>query len=616
MQKQSQGPFESINRIVGSLNILKIVLDIDTFLEWVDKNHPEVKKTEIFLGYRFLIESAICTFANTLHLDSSLIIEEDYVYFRATHFTDINFKKFPVTCEKTALMKNIQNNLLFVLHAGTFNKLRKEAKIFSTCILIPFSHMQNKHCGSISGFSYDEAIKFSAMRTSQIFLSDTSKGIPLGFIVSPLKRPIKKAEFSKIFLGYKIGLQYLWFVLVGKDQFETSGLNRLNEASDWVYEEPWPPSIQSNHDSSMKRTDLDTYFSVIQDKIIEPLEERRPLIKSFNFFHLKGRTPKRLLKPLLSYHEELKLSVCEKIRFNLLWYDVELLDSSQEAIFNGVPAFLTLLTGSIQLKQKLANGEEAIICKFIHPSDDGNNDYTYGVLIESQSGLGLSDYSGWILCYDCCGDDDAFSGFGHDFIESLLIDYEKQKKIILKEMVIEKAKFKKCVKDLIIKGFKTKSALRTLKYAKPDRILVDKLQLAKGLIPEFLTYYVQSQKNEGKVDWKIKENKGQKDVTCDFDNRFLLIECKLDPNTIRLEKEFFNIDRKLRSIKTNKEKIGQFWFYRSPNPLVSKRYRELQNDYAKKDVLISDYYEIEENLKTERIWRNTKLNDVKWILGK
>jgi hypothetical protein len=318
----------------------------------------------------------------------------------------------------------------------------------------------------------------------------------------------------------------------------------------------------------------------------------------------------------LSYYEELKLSVCEKIKFNLLWYDVELLDSSQEAIFNGVPAFLTLLTGSIQLKQKFANGEEAIICKFIHPSGDGNNDYTYGVLVESQSGFGLSDYSGWILCYDCCGDDDAFSGFGHDFIETLLTDYKKQKKIFLREMVIEKAKFKKCVKSLIIEGLKTRSELRTLKYAKPDRILVEKLQSARGLIPEFLTYYVQSQRNPGKIDWNIKENNGQLDVPCDFDNQFLLIECKLDPNTLRLDKEFSDLKRKLQSLKTTKEKSGQFWFYRSPTPNVRQQYKQLQNDYEKNGFLICDYYELEENFKTERIWRNKKLKDIKFVLKK
>jgi hypothetical protein len=512
-------------------------------------------------------------------------------------------------------MKNIEKDLQSILRTESFVKLENEAKVFSKKILLPFFLMQQKHCEPIPELSYNQAKKFAAMRTTQIFLSDTSRGLPLGYIVSLFKRPIRKTEFLNLFLGYKIGLQYLWFVLLNKNQFRTSRLNRLHEASDWTFEEKWPP-FQSDFDDSRKRTDLDVYFSVIQDRIMEQIEKKYPATKIFNFFQLKGRNPKRFLKSLFSFHEELHLSICEKLRFNLLWYNVELLDSSQEAIFNGTPAFLTLLSGSIQLKQKFTNGEEAIVCKFIHPGADGNNDYSYGVLIESQSGFGLSDYSGWILCYDCCGDDDAFSGFNHEFIERLLIDYKKQKQIAIREMVIEKRNFKKCIKNLIIKGLKTKSALRTLKYAKPDRILMDKLQLAKGLIPEFLTYYVQSQKNEGKVDWKIKENKGQIDVTCDSDNRFLLIECKLDPNTIRLENEFVDIDRKLRFIKTNKEKIGQFWFYRSPNPFVSKLYKQLQNDYAKNDVLIGDYYEIEENLKTERIWRNKKLKDVKWILKK
>src|SRR5208337_2129764 len=107
MDQKSESKYDSINGIIGSSNILKIAFDSENFVEWLNKNHPHENKSDIFPGYKFFLESAIGTLASSISSDSSLGITEDYVYFRATFYgSDLN--KFPVTCEKIAILKNIQ----------------------------------------------------------------------------------------------------------------------------------------------------------------------------------------------------------------------------------------------------------------------------------------------------------------------------------------------------------------------------------------------------------------------------------------------------------------------------------------------------------------------------
>ncbi len=138
----------SIDNVIGSANILKSIFNIDDFLIWLKEHHPELNSNDILPGYKFFIESAIGTFADSIHLDNSLNITEDVMYFRATHFADVDLNKIPVQCQKTALMKNIQKRLRLIKKANSFQALKKATDTFSNEILSHFELVFKDHCES------------------------------------------------------------------------------------------------------------------------------------------------------------------------------------------------------------------------------------------------------------------------------------------------------------------------------------------------------------------------------------------------------------------------------------------------------------------------------------
>jgi RNAse (barnase) inhibitor barstar len=604
----------SISNIIGSSNALKIAIEIDNFRTWLNKNHKDINISEILPGYKFFLESIIDMLALSIVNDYTLEIQEDPIYFRAFHFVEIDINRVPSTCEKTAILKNFQKELREIRKANSFDQLSAKTKKLSNNVILPFFLIFSKHCVVNSKMSREKSLKVATMWMTHIYLSDTEKGVPKSVLLTPLSR-LNEDEFRKSFLGYKIGLQYLWSQLLGRN-FNKTSLSKLIDATDWTSENESFFNLGEDYNQQQKkRTDLDTFFSIIQDEIMEPLEKEWKQVKLNYQFRLRGTNPKKYLDRLFSYNESLSLTEDEKLKNILLWYDIELLDASQNAIFNGVPAFLTLLPGAVELKSIFAKGDQAIVCKFVHPVSSDENDYSYGVLIET--GSAISDNSGWILCYDCCSDYGS-TDVNQGIAEMLIEKYKKENKILLRELTIDKNRFKKGISENIIHPDKRKQMLLGMELTDMKNEADIKIGNAKGLVLEFLTYYAQT-KNENekcKIDWNIKENENELDVICESDENYHLIECKVTPENMELEDDFRKIERKLQGHKTNKKRIGQFWFYSWPDQNFHNKYKDLQKLYSKDNLIIGDYVIVKERLENDPVWRKKKKDKVRDLFEK
>lgn len=609
---------ESISSILGTSNLLKIVFNSEKFLEWLNENHPNLDKKEIFPGYRFFLESAIGSFALSITFDKALEINEDYVYFRADFYgADLN--KFPVTCEKTAILKNIQKRQKLIKQANNFDQLKIKTEIFSNEILSPFFLILHEHCSVNSNLAFEDSLKYSTMRVTLIELTDFSKWIPQGYLLSPLRirgDPQRfeshKDKFKDEFLGYKLTLQYLWSCLLG-ETFGESGLVDLHQATDWTRN--FSPEEVFGHRSTegIDRTDLDRYFSIINNEILGPLEEKWECVRQNKIFCLKESYSKKILGPLLSYNENLSLTPEEKLRYTLLWYDIELLDSSQNEIFNGVPAFCTLLSGAAELKSKYANGEKAIICKFSHPGGTDKNEYSYGVLVETGGDTGFTDYSGWILCYDCCNDFTGFAGSGHLMAEKLIEEYSAKNLIYLRPMDIDKKVFEKYLAENTTTGKKKDLIAMKSELALTRKKNNENFSEVKGLLHEFLTYYTIINRGTGSIDWNVMRNGDQLDITWENEDTYRLIECKVNSNNMNLKNEIEKIYRKLFSTKTTKQKIGQFWFYYPPSPDFHEAFKKIQKAFSKNNIFIDDYEVLSKIIQEEKLWKSKKLDKIQNI---
>lgn len=595
-----------VDDIFGVLNILKISSDVDKFKKWLRKEHQLKECDRIFRGYQFFLESVIRTLLQTLIYDSSLDIKEDFIFHRA-RFKEVELSKVPNTCEKTVLIRNINERLRAIKRAKNYKEIKEALKNFQDVIeAIDKIFADYVSVSPKLTITKEEALRYATMFYTFVFLNDTSHGYPHGYFVSVLESTVSSQQYEKSFEGYKYALQFVWFLLLGKDYYSTS-LKDLHKAKGWRTENRFEKFVENltKSEAPKDRVDLDSYFSKVKREVIAPIEKKFDLNLGFDkLLNLDKKVPKNIFEKLLTSSKEPELNEQETLDYLLLWYPVEFMDYTKSHIFNGVPAFVNLLTGSTELKRIYAKGEKAYVCKFTHPDITVNgNDYSYGILIEAMGSTGFSDYSGWMLFFDCCGDYSGFAGSSHAIAETFIETYQEQDSIELREMVIDKKAFKEYIADKI-SAEKRESIIEELDEISKERRKRDIVGEARGLVLELITYYTLSKKQYNLVDWNIKINEDQLDIILESDANFILIECKTQPKD--LDDEITKIHQKLENYSTTKRKKCEFWYWHRPPQKVLNRLNEEEIEWE----IVS---EIVEN---DPAWRHKKLDKLKNIFNK
>ena len=243
-----------------------------------------------------------------------------------------------------------------------------------------------------------------------------------------------------------MAVQYLWFRLLG-ERFAGSVAAKIHTAANW--------------------RSFDDYYKPLQDELIDPLEEFTGLRGGFNSLVVAEPGAKSVLSELLEpMAKEQPLSLQRDIQRKFLWYDVELVDASA-TIFSGVLTFVSLLNGAVVFRRRVGNHDPVLIMRVKHPAGGaGRHDYSYGLLLEAHGTV--SDYSGWLLFYDCCGDYSGFAGSQHALAEQEIKEHLEQKTIEIQEVTITKSKLLEVMhgnllsttKDVMLASEQTQSKLR------------------------------------------------------------------------------------------------------------------------------------------------------------
>ncbi|MCK4797878.1 MAG: hypothetical protein KAT05_10870 [Spirochaetes bacterium] len=585
-----------VNDVFAAINFIKISSEVDEFKNWLKIEHGIKKFDTIFEGYKFFLESEIRTLLNVLIYNSSFDIDEDFIFYRA-RFTGVNINKIPNTCEKIIFIKHIYGKLRLVKKANGWDELKDVLNNIKIDILDVFEEILKNNVSLAQNLNINkqDALNYITQFYAYIYLNDTSRYIPHGFWVSILDNDIKPKKLMKNFEGYKYSLQFLWFKLLN-EKYHSTSVKNLHLSKNWHHGNDFVFLPSYNMTESIEDGDdtLDSYFGKIQSEIINPLEKELNVSLAFNkILYLNNKYSKSLFKSLLKPIKEPTLTEKEKLDYELLWYQIEFLDSSRNHIFNGITTFISLLIGASELKRIYGDGDKAYISKFIHPVKSvKGNDFTYGVLIEAFSGI--SDYSGWILFFDACGDHSGFSGSEHARAEMFIEEYKEKDLIEVRETIIDKNKLKEYIADKIIPnnqtiGFETKGKfkrsinkkdyfLNELEEESIRRKNNDILNEAKGLVLELLTYYTLS-KNYTMVDWNIKITEGQLDVMFEDFTNFTIVECKINPNNGKFEKQITKLQKKLASYKTKKSKKCEFWFWERPKKQTLEKLKKANINY-------------------------------------
>jgi len=430
----------AIGNILAIVNCIGLLGQVNDFSDWVSKVHHLELNKELFEGYKFTFDVLFGRLFDEIGRNSSLDLKEDMWLSRAL-FAGIPISKVPNTSEKTVLLRNIHYLANNVLLARDWEDLIRCVSVFREKVLSHFGGLSEIAVASSTYLvkNVEEALKCAAIFETYIFLNDTRRGRPHGLPLSwydketPLfweSRREGQVYFKRMFKGYKYALQFIWYRLL-EDDYNGSVLVSLSEAQNW--------------------TELDQFFDKIRESVITPLETKTKAQFGFDSMLLIHLPVKDILGGLIqSGPPEKRLTKKDSIDRFFFWYEIELIDASDYG-FNGVASFVPVLIGSIQMRQELKSNDKINVIRLVHPPKDTSDrhDFSYGILISVGSTTGLSDYSGWLLFYDCCSDKGSTSP-GYEFVERWLNRYIKEGSIDVQQIIVGKKQFLKLMKHRLI----------------------------------------------------------------------------------------------------------------------------------------------------------------------
>jgi predicted CopG family antitoxin len=550
--------WDLIDKVLASLNILRIVSNSVALRTWLREYHGISNFDELLEGYKLFLIAAFKFVLHAVATDFALVLKEDDVLFRVTYFVEVNLEDVPHTCEKTVFLKNIWNLSRKIRRAKSWDELDKALRELRPLFEI-FDSLYRKSRVTCR-ISKKEALKGITLLYANALFVDSSNGFPRVFTLTPSTRNPTQEYLNRNFKAYAYTLEYLFFNLLDRDTFEQLKLKEMHNPSKVfsrkTKENPyWKivlPELEEKSASSAEWYALDNFYQVVETKIIRPFEVklRRALGLNPLFILAPGSVDKSVFKSLLSeknlqnpqyLYKKDRESLKKKLDYHLLWYEVHVLDGSYST-FSGVPTFISTLLGLVELNKRYGGDEKVKVKIFKHPVRPGQNYYSFSILISVA--MFFSDLSGWLVYYDCATD---FSGFGRSLYREAkkIIDDLKSKDLVeVEEISVDKEIFKEYLKER-----SRTSVFDTISFSEKKRQLEEFLARYKGTIFEYIVYHwLNESKHEGKV--KLNTRVGKEEIDCILEGEDLIemYECKFTLHTDKIDETVDQIKRKVSTL--------------------------------------------------------------------
>lgn len=565
------------SHIIPSLQTLKILGNTDAFLFWMSETHPYKKTEELFEGYRFSLNCCLNSFVDGICNDQMLGIENDFLLDRALAEV-IPLHQIESTCEKTIFLKNLKPHMKSVLKASAYSELKQKYEDFNKVISSKFEQIKENNLVLSQNMRFDNTIAdiLLLIDYAHTFLVQINNNGPTANATHPFNvHWTAKDRMRYYFEGYKYAIQFLWCQLLGREEFNKTHLTRMHEADSWrkykyIEKEKSDDPMHSffNRDFNLnEQTSFDSYFYWIQQEITNPLHDQHGIavhtIDDQFQFNSKGYDKQSLFGDLLDEknirQKDQKMSLPEQIKERLYWYPFEIVNTQEAQIHYGIPAFNTMLAGTVVLhNSKNSEFSKIIVVKFTHshPDNEKKNDYSYGVLVDTKS---AADHysSGWVIYQNACGDYSGFSGSEHKSSEKLIAKYLKSGKIELRELSIPLKKFMEFTDKYVLDR-------KQLSILEENKLVEDIIQKSRSSLFELFTYYLcvrfYGEKYRVHFSTGKKTTEGEKDIVVENDKEVIVIECKLNPQNYDMSEVVRKLKKKVSSFSQS-VKSGQLWFW-------------------------------------------------------
>lgn len=184
----------SIDEVLSALNILKITTGIKDYESWLKAYYNRELDGKVVEGYKFFIATTIRFLIHAVEFNYSLRIEEDYTFFRA-RFKGVPIEDIPNTSEKTIFIKNIWSLSKPLRKAKNWRSIKLSVKHLKPLTEV-FEEIYRNATPTID-MSKDLALNIVTKFYTLIFLNDTRRGIPYGYISPSIIKVSATSEYLK-----------------------------------------------------------------------------------------------------------------------------------------------------------------------------------------------------------------------------------------------------------------------------------------------------------------------------------------------------------------------------------------------------------------------------------
>ena len=365
----------------GTIRVLEKVLDLDSFEAYVREIAKEQLKDELSLGYSFLIALALERLIDEVLLNPSMFgLRWNELVHRA-HQRDVPFTRFPDKSNVGKAVRQLTAQYREFLPVRTVSDLKAKAAR-ARAVLLP---QLVRWSESADFFQGQDAVKLEAPRVrdelAMQFLVSFVQDVP--YIVIAFNNTFQRGRWfepqfelfrteiqsQKLFDGFKLGVSYLWYSIVGA-KTEEQFARKMRAAKDWEeYYLAYPFIRQDFSDEVYDRIQLITAIE------IDP---------SPPFAGLKTESSHVTERDYLDRLDDI---------FRM--YDVRLVGETFTARI--ASNFLAHLIGAMTYYP-----DRVKVIRFIHPVAPAQNRYSYAVF--SWVPVALGDQSEWLLFFTFCDD--------------------------------------------------------------------------------------------------------------------------------------------------------------------------------------------------------------------
>jgi len=418
----------------------------------IDIEQDNEISTEILQEYKFFFDAAFRALLEDLaRVDW---FGKDDVILQRGVFVGIPLDELPNSCERTLLLKNLWYKYFEkVLKARNWKDLEKRLNALRNQVLSSFLGLFQRWIIPKKEYSLEDIYWFWSLNNALIRYTDTSRGRPMPYydLLLPVSGEYydKKEDYmQRVFRGYSYTLQFLWYRLLGRKVFSRiPNLNKMHIA-DRIFPR------------KNKWLSLDEFFSILHPVVLK-VEQKFGVsfgISDYLLYNLNldcqptellnkfysPKVPKPEYPPPTDSHEGWK----KWLNLKFLWYPIDVLDTFGSRAFNGVIAFVYLVTGMSEFKRRQREIEPIRVLRIKHPGESGNV-ISYAILIE---GYGIiSDYSGWIVLYEVGTDFSGTGGSWYRMAESVLEHYKDV--IIVNEIMVGREIFERYLAEISLERF-------------------------------------------------------------------------------------------------------------------------------------------------------------------